>query len=92
VPDLSADARQILYTESTRYSALLLRHLQCRLGSPEAGAKKFAECLLIIEQYFQQIHIGQLWFSYSLTFFSSAAAAEGKNASSSPSADVSQFS
>jgi hypothetical protein len=69
IPDLSAEARELLGSESARYSKILLRFLQCRLGSMEAGAKRFAECIHLVNHSFHQVHHLQLFFTYTETFY-----------------------
>jgi len=56
VPSLSSHAQKLLQAESEKYSRMLLRHLQTKLGTT-SGATKYAEIIHLIDSVFTTAHM-----------------------------------
>ncbi|KAI1731312.1 ligand-binding domain of nuclear hormone receptor domain-containing protein [Ditylenchus destructor] len=66
IPELSARGRALLEMESIRYSKILMKHLQLRLGAV-AGAKKYAEILSIVDCLFHTAQRVKGLYTYILS-------------------------
>lgn len=67
--ELSATARDRLYNQSADYCRTLLRFLQIRHG-PEAGARKFADCMHLMELMFCMQQRKEMLFNFCGIFSS----------------------
>nr|CAD2178156.1 unnamed protein product [Meloidogyne enterolobii] len=66
---LSPDGKELLYNESVKYTNILLRYNQRRLGLIE-GAQRLAECSRLISRSIENEYSYRLMSSYQLKYFS----------------------
>jgi two-component sensor histidine kinase len=67
ISELSENAKAMLYEEQNRYSAMLLQHSQMSLGG-QAGAKRFADCLQLVNGAFYNAYNMDLLKTYMDAF------------------------
>ncbi|KAH7698414.1 NHR-36 protein, partial [Aphelenchoides avenae] len=65
VPGVSSAAAAILGDESRRYSRILLRHMQRKLGE-DVGAKKYAEIVALVDAF---MHFAQRFREFYVMVF-----------------------
>ncbi|KAI1718230.1 ligand-binding domain of nuclear hormone receptor domain-containing protein [Ditylenchus destructor] len=66
IPELSARGKALLEMESIRYTKILMKHLQSRLGAV-AGAKKYAEIISIVDCLFNTAQRVKGLYTYILS-------------------------
>nr|CAD2178142.1 unnamed protein product [Meloidogyne enterolobii] len=67
--DLSPEGKELLLDESSKYTNILLRYNQQRLGLIE-GAQRLAECSRLISRSIENEYALRSMFSYQLKYFS----------------------
>uniref|UniRef100_A0A914IBS7 Nuclear receptor domain-containing protein n=1 Tax=Globodera rostochiensis TaxID=31243 RepID=A0A914IBS7_GLORO len=68
ISELSAQAQQLLYDESVRYTKILLKFEQHRLGAA-AGAARFAQCLQLIDHSIYVARHLEVYCTYKEMFY-----------------------
>ena len=67
--DLSPEGKELVYNESIKYTNILLRYNQRRLGLIE-GAQRLAECFRLINRSIETEYTTKLMLSHQLKYYS----------------------
>uniref|UniRef100_A0A914N8T6 NR LBD domain-containing protein n=1 Tax=Meloidogyne incognita TaxID=6306 RepID=A0A914N8T6_MELIC len=67
--NLSPEGKDLLYDESAKYTNILLRYNQRRLGLIE-GAQRLAECISLINRSIENAYAGRLMLSHQIKHYS----------------------
>nr|CAD2178160.1 unnamed protein product [Meloidogyne enterolobii] len=67
--NMSPEGKDLLYDESVKYTNILLRYNQRRLGLIE-GAQRLAECISLINRSIENAYAGRLMLSHQIKHYS----------------------